>query len=123
MKKRILVVDDEEHLRLMLTMILEGKGYEVEEAESSKEALARIDKNGYDLVIADMILGGNTGLDMLREARRKGHAFPVIIMTGAPSAETVEESARLGAIDYLPKPLNTKTIVSSVSRVFGVEEG
>ena len=106
MSAKILVIDDEESIRFTFERFLRGAGYIVSTAESFGEALALIDETSFDLVFADIILGGETGIDILREIKGRGLICPVIMITGDPGVETAGECVRLGAFDYIPKPIN-----------------
>ena len=113
-KHRILVVDDEESIRFTLECFLTEEGYAVVTAKSYSEAKEIIDKGAFDMIYADIILGGGkTGLDVIREAREKGMTYPVVIITGAPTVETAVEASRLGIFDYIPKPILWETLIKT----------
>ncbi len=73
--------------------------------EDYESAIAAAEKIKPDLIIADIILGGYTGIDLLREIKRKGFLCPVIFITGQPNVETASEPLHLSAYDYLTKPV------------------
>ena len=108
---KILVIDDEEPIRFTFERFLKADRYIVATAASCGEALARIDETSFDVVFADIILGDGTGIDILREIRARGLNCPVIIITGDPGVETAGESIRLGAFDYIPKPINQESLL------------
>jgi two-component system response regulator HydG len=101
----ILLIEDEEILRFTFKSFLSREGYEVITAEDYDAALKVISESDLDLIIADIVLKGHTGLDVLREVRDKDMRTPVIMITGKPSIETASEAVRLGAYDYLIKPV------------------
>jgi PAS domain S-box-containing protein len=101
----ILLIEDEEILRFTFKSFLSRQGYEVITAEDYDAALKVISESELDLIIADIVLKGHTGLDVLREVRDKDMRTPVIMITGKPSIETASEAVRLGAYDYLIKPV------------------
>ena len=105
MEAKILIVDDEENLRFSLKRFLLTEGYEVATAEDYDEALSRMNHSDFDLIFADIILKGKTGMDILREVRKKNLQCPVVIFTGVPTIDTAAEAVRMGAFDYLPKPV------------------
>ena len=105
MKYRILIVDDEENICFTLKRFLTDEGYDVSVAGSCKEALNELGKDTFDLVFADILLKGRSGIDLLREIRDKRQNCPVVMITGAPDIETASEAVRLGAFDYLSKPV------------------
>ena len=108
---RILVIDDEESIRFTFERFLTAKGYAVSTARDCREALARIDETDPDVVIADIILDDGSGIDILREIRRRKLNCPVIMITGDPNVDTAAEAVRLEAFDYLPKPLAEQALL------------
>ncbi len=111
MTPRVLLIDDDISLRNALNKILAYKGYSVTAVASYDEAIAELDVKGFDLIIADIILGGKTGIDVLREVNKRKLICPMIVITGAPSLETAAEAVRLGAYDYVPKPLSKEILL------------
>ena len=111
MSARILVVDDEESIRFTFERFLRAAGHIVATAESYNGALTRIDETSYDVVFADIILEDGTGIDILREIKARELSCPVIMITGDPGVETATDSLRLGAFDYLPKPINQESLL------------
>jgi len=110
-KTRILVVDDEESLRYTFRTFLEEAGYEVVEAKAFFEAVKVLREEHVDLVFADIMLGGFRGIDLLKELKALGLRCPVIIITGYPEIATAAEAVRLGAFDYVPKPVKQDDIL------------
>ncbi|MBI5076275.1 MAG: sigma 54-interacting transcriptional regulator [Nitrospirae bacterium] len=115
MKKKILVIDDEESLRYTFETFLTDEGYEVATAESFDEALARIADDDIDLIFADILLGDKTGIDLLREIRSRDLTCPVVMVTGFPNLETAAEALRLGAFDYIAKPVTQRALLHAAS--------
>ncbi len=111
MSPRVLLIDDDISLRTALNKVLSYKGYSVTMAESYDEAIAELDSKGFDIILADIILGGKTGIDVLREVNKRKLTCPLIVITGAPSLETAAEAVRLGAYDYIPKPISKETLL------------
>jgi PAS domain S-box-containing protein len=107
----ILLIEDEEILRFTFKSFLSKEGYEVATAEDYDSALKIISGADLDLVIADIILKGHTGLDILKEVRARGMQCPVIMITGKPSIESAAEAVRLGAYDYLTKPVEKEALL------------
>jgi two-component system response regulator HydG len=111
-ERKILIVDDEESIRFTLECFLTDEGYEVVTAKSYGEAMERIATTVFDMIYADIILGGGkTGIDVIRAARESGVTCPVVVITGAPSVETAVEAARLGVFDYIPKPIRWENLI------------
>lgn len=113
MSARILVVDDEETIRFTFERFLRIEGHIVATAGSCSEALARINETNFDVVFADIILEDGTGIDILREIKARGLSCPVIMITGVPGIETAADSIRLGAFDYIPKPINQQSLLQA----------
>lgn len=107
----ILIIEDEEILRFTFKSFLTKRGYEVDTAENYDEAINVISGIDLDLIIADIILQGHTGLDILREVKARHLRCPVVMITGKPSIETASEAVRLGAYDYLVKPVEKDALL------------
>ncbi|MBI4698526.1 MAG: response regulator, partial [Nitrospirae bacterium] len=113
MKAKILIIDDEESIRFTLENFLSKEGYEVVTAKDFTEAVQRLDGTTFDVIFTDILLGEKTGIDLLREIR-KGNIFcPVIMITGYPNIDTATEAVRLGAFDYISKPVTQETLLHS----------
>jgi two-component system, NtrC family, response regulator HydG len=113
-KKRILIVDDEEGIRFTFRVFLEEDGYEVLTAKDYSEMKVLLKENDFDAVFADIVLEGKSGIDVLREIKQKNEICPVIMITGAPSLESAAEALRLGAYDYIQKPVTKETLLRIV---------
>ena len=108
---RILIVDDEESIRFTFKSFLSKEGYDVMTAKDYPSALEIIAGADLDLIFADIILGGRTGIDILHEVKNRGMQCPVIMITGEPNIETAIDAIRLGAFDYMPKPVRKETLL------------
>ncbi len=102
---RILLLDDDRALRELAGEYLRSLGHAVVEAPGLAEARARLAEGAYDVVLADLVLGDGTGLDLLRDIRRQGLPSDVIIMTGHGGVEAAVEAIQHGAYDFITKPL------------------
>ncbi|RMF89691.1 MAG: diguanylate cyclase [Nitrospinota bacterium] len=103
---RILVVDDEQELCEVLREILSQEGYVVETAADGEETLALMQQRAYDLVLSDLQMPKMDGLELLRRIKEFPSPPDVIIITGHASVESAVRAMKLGAVDYIPKPLN-----------------
>jgi len=110
-KRTILVIDDEESLRFTFSMFLEKAGHKVYSAKDYTQAMLMLRERDYDLVISDIILGQNTGLDILKEVKEKHPRTIVIMVTGYPNVESASEAVRLGAFDYISKPVKENDLL------------
>ncbi|OVE76199.1 hypothetical protein BVX97_02075 [bacterium E08(2017)] len=114
-KVRVLVVDDEAGCRDFLGILLTEEGFEAITAEDAETAISLLEEGEYDAVITDIMLGGLTGIDLLKHVREKYGDLPVIIITGHSSIDTAVEGLHLGAQDYITKPLgDCRRLLSSV---------
>jgi two-component system nitrogen regulation response regulator NtrX len=112
---RVLVVDDEEGIRKSLRMILSYEGYEVFEAISAEEALSVLEETpAIDVVLLDIKLPGLSGLDLLAELKKKPFSPEVIMISGHGTIQLAVESTKLGAFDFLEKPLERDRVLLSL---------
>ena len=114
MRSKILIVDDEEGIRFTFEKFLTAKNYDVTTAKDFDEAVEAVSKEEFDLIFADIILKGKTGIDVLREIKEQGIIAPVIMITGYPNVDTASEAIRLGAFDYVPKPIQKDALFHSI---------
>ncbi len=112
---RVLIVDDEPGIRNTLRMILRYENYEVFEAADGEEALAILEEvPGIDVVLLDIKLPGRSGLEVLAEIRQKSLPPEVIMISGHGTIQTAVESTKLGAFDFLEKPLERDRVLLSL---------
>ena len=114
--KRILVVDDEESLRRVTQLKLQQAGYEASTAADGATALELLVRNPQDLIITDMKMPGMSGIDLLRKVKDDYPEIIVILVTAFGTIESAVEAMRLGAYDYLIKPINADALRIVVSR-------
>ncbi len=114
MKGRILVVDDEAEIRRSVRMILEYEGYDVQEASSGVEALALVERERPDLVFLDIKMGGQDGLETLQKIRQVTETLPVVIISGHGTVSTAVEATKLGAFDFIEKPLASERVLVTI---------
>ncbi len=111
--KNVLVIDDEVAVNNNLRKILTRKGYRVDQATSKDEALDKIANRAYQVVLLDLKMPGVKGLELLAALRREQPTAKVIVITGYASIQTAVETARMGAVNYLPKPFTPDQIRSA----------
>ena len=109
--RRVLIVDDEENIRLVLKTLLKRQGYEVETAETGEAALELVESFGPDVVLTDVRMPQMTGLDLLNTLRAKGSEATVIVMSAYGSTDQALEALKAGAYDYLQKPFKPDEVV------------
>jgi signal transduction histidine kinase len=118
-QERILVVDDEESLRITTAAILEKDGYIVDTASSGDEAISLLRNIDYDLVLTDLHMEGGDGLTVLGQIRRQAPLTISVVLTGFASVESAIAALQEGAYDYLVKPCDIETMRHTIKR--GVE--
>lgn len=111
---RVLLVEDEEKLRRVLSLQLHGSGYEVVQSASAEEALKLADRA--DIIITDLRLPGMDGLSLLQALRRQNEQTPVIVMTAFSSVETAVDAMKAGAADFLTKPFSLDHMLTVVNK-------
>jgi len=102
--RNILVIDDEVAVNNNIRKILAKKDYHVDQAVTKAEALEKLESGQYKVVLLDLKIPGVKGLELLQAVNDRNPGAKVVIITGYASIDTAVESARMGAIDYLPKP-------------------
>jgi two-component system response regulator HydG len=120
-RQKVLIIDDEESIRYTFECFLADEGYEVTTAKNYEEAIAKIDASDFDLIFADIILGGQSGIDVLREIKRRELACPVIMITGDPSAESAHIAFQLGAFGHISKPVNQEKLLHLAKTALGMK--
>jgi DNA-binding response OmpR family regulator len=118
----ILIVDDEDRLRLSLSLILQKENYRVETAANAEEALVCLQSHSYDLMFLDLNLPGISGIDLLVEVHRRVPHMPVLILTAHAVLESAIQAVRLGARDYLIKPVEPMLILARVAEILAERE-
>ncbi len=118
-RPRILVVDDEAGIRELLAKTLAVAEYDVDLAPGGQEALERLHRDQYDLVITDLRMPGVDGLTLIREARRFMPQLPIIIITGYSTEASAIEAINLGVNGYLTKPFRVPKVLSVAAKALG----
>jgi DNA-binding NtrC family response regulator len=113
---RVLVVEDDAKVRRLLGDILENEGASVFLAASSEEGMAILARDAVDIVFTDLRLPGQDGLTVLKEVQRLRPEVPCVLLTGYASLESSVDALRLGATDYVIKPVTADKIVSALAR-------
>jgi two-component system nitrogen regulation response regulator NtrX len=110
-KPLVLVVDDESDIRSSLRMILEYEGYELSEASSGEDALRRLEVDRPDAVLLDIKMPRMDGLEILARIKQSDPALPVVVVSGHGTIATAVEATRLGAFDFMEKPLERERVL------------
>ncbi len=114
--ERVLVVDDEPSSRSTLKAILKKAHYVVDTAEDFSSAVDLIEKNNYQVVIADIILPDASGIDVLKHVRKTNQETQLITITGDPNIDTAARAVRAGAYDYITKPIGRDIFLAVVEK-------
>ncbi len=118
MAEDILIVDDEDDIRLLISGVLEDEGYETRDASNAEQALEQIAARRPSLVILDIWLEDSRldGMELLHLFRREHPNVPVVMISGHGSVETAVQAIKVGAYDYIEKPFKTDRLITIVSR-------
>jgi DNA-binding response OmpR family regulator len=117
---RILVADDEPHIRRILCTLLRNARYEVDEAVDGREALERVDSDAlYDFILLDLMMPEASGLEVLKSIREHERRWdtPVIILTAKGQDTDRQEAMRAGADDFLTKPFSPKKLLARIREI------
>ena len=118
---RVLIVDDEVGFRDLYGQVLEEAGFRAFGAESAEEAYEQLAAASPDMVISDVRMPGDDGLTLLRRARTTYPSLPFLLVTAYSEIREAVRALRLGAVDYLAKPVDLDALVDSVAAALGVE--
>ena len=113
----VLLVDDHDNIRFTFRLALGSEGYDVDTASTVAEAAAKIEERYYDLLILDLRPGAESGLELLARARADGIETPALMMTACGTAKDAVSAMKLGAVDFLEKPLDPSIFRAAVAKV------
>jgi DNA-binding NtrC family response regulator len=116
-KSRILVVDDEDALRTVLSTELKGEGYDVETASDGDEAISVVQNKKFDLLLLDIKMPKVDGFEVLKFVKKGFPAIKVIMLTGFADLKNAIESKKLGAEDFVSKPYDLVDLLTTIERV------
>ncbi len=122
MSRRLLLVEDRESLRRMLARALDREGYEVVAVDDAPAATRAVASGEFDLVLTDLRLPGGSGLEVLAASRQAQPQTPVVVLTAYGSVATAVEAMKLGAADFLEKPVELEDLYRLVARLIGGAE-
>ncbi|WCK55828.1 response regulator [Aneurinibacillus sp. Ricciae_BoGa-3] len=118
MLPRILIADDEEVLRMLITETLEVADYELDEAQDGMEAYERIINHEYDLVLLDLMMPGKTGLEVCQLIRAAGKTVPIVMLTAKTQVEDREKADSAGINYFFAKPFSPIELLSFIREIF-----
>ncbi|MGE5248147.1 MAG: sigma-54-dependent transcriptional regulator [Verrucomicrobiota bacterium] len=117
-RKRILVVDDEPQILGLLSTVFREHGWDVAGAGSGGEGIEKLEHGQFDVILTDLMMPGESGIDLLRASKEIHPDVEVILMTGYATADTAIEAMRTGAFHYLVKPLKIEEVVNLVEKAY-----
>lgn len=113
----ILVIDDDERIRTLLSRYLAGQGFRVTSAEDAADAASKLAAVSFDLLIVDVMMPGQNGFELVRSLRNKQNPVPVILLTARGEAEDRIQGLETGADDYLPKPFEPRELTLRINAI------
>jgi len=116
MEKSILLIDDEEIILCSVSNVLETAGYKVKTATSGEEGVEIFDNEG--VVITDLMMGGISGIDVLKQLKERSPETMFVVVTGFGELNSAIEALKLGAVDYLLKPVKNEELVLRIENLF-----
>ncbi len=117
----LLLVDDDNELREHMSRFFSRRGYDVSECGDGAQALSFVDQRAFDVIVLDMMMPGMTGLELLEKLRQRGTEAEIVMLTGQGTIETAVEAMKLGAREFLTKPISLKELDRLVKKC--VESG
>jgi DNA-binding NtrC family response regulator len=111
---RILIVDDDENIRKVLTTILEEEGYQIDSAETAKKAIEKTKKNFYNLALIDIRLPDMEGIELLTKMKETTPKMRKVIITGYPTLQNAIEAVNRGADAYIVKPFDMDKVLATI---------
>jgi DNA-binding response OmpR family regulator len=112
---KVLIIDDEPHIRRMMRLTLEAAGYDVDEAATGEDGLSRFGRSGPDVVLLDQKMPGMDGLETLKRLKQLRPDVRVVMVTAFASVELAVDTMKLGATDFLRKPMTPETLRGAVA--------
>ncbi|WP_085953488.1 sigma-54-dependent transcriptional regulator [Catenovulum agarivorans] len=116
MNRKILIVEDDADLREAILDTLAISGFDCDQADSAEQALVKLNKQSYSMVVSDVQMPGNDGLSLLKSIKAKYPELPVLLMTAFANIKGAVDAMKDGAVDYLTKPFSPEVLINLVSR-------
>jgi len=114
----LLFVDDDADLRAEMVQFFERRGQRVQQCGDGNEALELAEHRAFDVIVLDLVMPGRSGIDVLEELRRRNSECEVVVLTGEATVETAVEAMKLGAVEYLTKPVSLKELDRLVRKAY-----
>lgn len=117
MSYKILYTDDDASIRAAVRGEITGAGYDLDEASDGAEAIRKLEKNSYDLLLLDINMPGKSGLDVLRFIKERNLPCRIIMLSGRLGFSVATETLKLGADEYITKPFSVEFLLMTIKRV------
>jgi DNA-binding NtrC family response regulator len=117
MKERILIADDEESIRLTFSEFLYSAGYKVDTAKSLSACIEKMQSETFDLLFLDVMFGRENGIEAIQSLKDLQPECKIVVITGNPRLQSLVEAKKVGAVDYLTKPLREASLLYNVKKV------
>ena len=114
--ERVLVVDDEKNVRVLFERVLSKEGYQVECAASGAEAIDKLAKHSFDVVVTDLKMDGIDGFDLIKKGKRERRDLPFVLISGYGTSQTASLAAKEGADVFLAKPIDLVDLKIAVKK-------
>jgi DNA-binding NtrC family response regulator len=114
--ERVLVVDDEKNVRVLFERVLSKEGYQVECAASGAEAIDKLAKHSFDVVVTDLKMDGIDGFDLIKKGKRERRDLPFVLISGYGTSQTASLAAKEGADVFLAKPIDLVDLKTAVKK-------
>jgi DNA-binding NtrC family response regulator len=115
---KILVIDDEDIVRISVSRALAPEGYEIKTVKDGSEGMKQLEQEEFDLVLTDLKMPNMDGIEVLSNIKNRWPKTDVVIVTGYQTVETAVKAIKLGAADYIEKPFTPDSLIATVSGVF-----
>lgn len=117
MNTKILIADDEDVLRMLITETLEIEDYELDEAQDGLEAYEKIMQHEYDLILLDLMMPGKTGLEVCQLVRAAGNTTPIVMLTAKTQVEDRENAVKAGVNYFFAKPFSPMQLLGFIQEI------
>jgi DNA-binding NtrC family response regulator len=121
-RARVLIVDDDLACRVLAALLIEKAGHSPTAVPSVERALQRLDADGADVIVTDLVMPGQSGLDLLLELRERRSTVPAVVLTGSEDGELIARAFELGAIAVLHKPYAIETLEAAVGSALAARQ-
>lgn len=121
-REEIVIIDDDESIRKLLSTIVEQEGYTARSFASAADALRRIEEMRPIVILADIYMPQMSGIEFMKELRKSHPSLPVIVLTGYPDQNTFRDALPYKISDFLAKPFSLETVQQAIRRVLGRDE-